>query len=288
LRKLRKIRRGGKKNKNVYKKDNIEDESKKKIKTVTKVDEEGFITQKKMIFSKDEKGNEVQTEINILDEFEIEETKTTNKGILMNNMYEMTKLEGSFEPIHIEQSKQKIRKGQATVNNREIQKDQALKQNKQISHPPKQQTKKKPPPPIIINNPPKNNTPKNNNPKKNNNDKTNETNKNNDNQNKDTNKNQKPQVQNQPKKNNNIEKKPQPKPDNTKNVKKQNPKNTETKQKRPQYVPTEVSKKNLQKLQSLTKKKAKNWYEHEYIQPTVIVIICLILILTIYSFILSQ
>jgi len=167
---------------------------------VTKVDEEGFITQKKMIFSKDEKGNEVQTEINILDEFEIEETKTTNKGILMNNMYEMTKLEGSFEPIHIEQSKQKIRKGQATVNNREIQKDQALKQNKQISHPPKQQTKKKPPPPIIINNPPKNNTPKNNNPKKNNNDKTNETNKNNDNQNKDTNKNQKPQVQNQPKK----------------------------------------------------------------------------------------
>jgi len=166
LRKLRKIRRGGKKNKNVYKKDNIEDESKKKIKTVTKVDDEGFITQKKMIFSKDEKGNEVQTEINILDEFEIEETKTTNKGILMNNMYEMTKLEGSFEPIHIEQSKQKIRKGQATVNNREIQKDQALKQNKQISHPPKQQTKKKPPPPIIINNPPKNNTPKNNNPKK--------------------------------------------------------------------------------------------------------------------------
>jgi len=111
---------------------------KKKIfKTVTTVDDEGFTSQKKIILLKDEKGNEVESEYTQV-EYEVEEKKTTNKGMLLNNMYEMTKLDGAYEKKNIEQTKEKIKKGQATINNRETQQILSLNQNqtmKQVQAP---------------------------------------------------------------------------------------------------------------------------------------------------------
>jgi len=126
-----------------------EEEGKKKFKTLTFLDEEGFILHKKVVISLDEKGNKIMSDVNTVNDIEFEEKKTSNKGILMNNMYEMTKLEGAYEPIHIEQSKQKIKKGKATANNRENQKEQSNKQKKNQQQPKPQskpQPKKNPPP----------------------------------------------------------------------------------------------------------------------------------------------
>jgi len=92
---------------------------KKIIKTVKRVDSDGFTTQKKIVIKKDDKGNKVESEIVKKDEVEVEEKKTSNKAILMNNMFELTKLERAYEPMNIEQTKQKLKKEKITLNNRE-------------------------------------------------------------------------------------------------------------------------------------------------------------------------
>jgi len=260
-----------------------EDTKKLKTETVTLVDEEGFTSQKKFFITKDEKGNDIKKEY-VQPDYEVEEKKTTNKGMLLNNMYEMTKLSGAYEKKNIEQTKEKLKKGQATINNRENQQQLSQNQNQNMQQIQAPKSKKKPKPIHILSNQQKQN--KDNKKNTQNNAKKNQ------------NKQEQPVPEEQNKKNKTKDNK-KPKQDNkkpeikqpekkiTKKEKPDNEKSTKKPTKRV-FTPSEVSRKDLQKLAALQKKKPKQWYENEYVQPAAIVIICIVLLFTLYSIILSQ
>jgi len=197
-----------------------------------------------------------------------------------NNMYEVTRYEGSFESKEAEEYKKTIKKGQATLNKREnpttqqeikpiqkiSKKDKALKEAaKNIKNNPKQ----------------KNNSNQNQNKNKNQKDNKQTQNDKNQpkeqqNQNKNKNKNQ---PQNKPKEPIKTDKVKVEKPNEEKKKPQQNPK-----PKRP-YAHKDVNLKGLTDLVSKHKKAKPQWYENEQIQYAGIGVLCFIVISVIYSYI---
>jgi len=245
---------------------------KKKIKTIKEVGEDGFTIQKKVIITKGGDGKEIsRTEFDEAEEEEEEEKKSGSgsKGYLMNNMYEMVKLDGSYEKKNIELAKAKNKKGQHTVNNRELQQTNSLNQNKQIREFTKPvESKKK----VVLvqttsevnkkqnkNNKQKNNAPKNNQTK--NNQQSNQ-------KQPEHKKQPEPKETNKKNQNNNPKQpdpKKQPEPKVPEKKEKKNPKQ-QNPVKRPTFTPTQIKKVDLAKIKELTKKKGKQWYEDEWVK----------------------
>jgi len=102
------------------------EEEKPKIKTVEVTGEDGFVYKKKVEVIEDkDTGKKIEKDIPKVVKEEVQEVKKKAKvpkeqktAQFQNNMYEVTRYEGSFETKEAEEYKKTIKKGQATLNKR--------------------------------------------------------------------------------------------------------------------------------------------------------------------------
>jgi len=255
-----------------------EEENKPRVRVVKVVDEEGFIEEKKYKMVQDDEGNDIEQEIKTYTKPEVKEVKkkAVKNEIFSNNIYEVTRYEGSYETREAELTKKTVKKGQGTLNQREnpsVQKiviqskiSQNINKNKSSTIKTKKPKVKKEvpsttetnnvnePTTTIIPNPVKNT----NTPKKTNTDNT----------------KRKP-IQ--------APKIVQPEPE-VKKIKKK----VEIVKKRPSYVPTSIDTKMLKKISEKTKREKKQWYETEEFQYAGIGVACFLVVMVVYSYIFSQ
>jgi len=209
----------------------------------------------------------------------VKQPKEQRIAQFQNNMYEVTRYEGSFESKEAEEYKKTIKKGQATLNKRENPTQQDIKPIQKIS---KKDKALKEAAKNIKNNQQKNNKNQNPNQIKKTNQKDKQPPQN------DKNQNQPPKdQQNKNKNKNQPQNKPQNKPKEPEKVEiKEDKKKPQPnlKPKRP-YASKDVNLKGLTDLVSKHKKAKPQWYENEQIQYAGIGVLCFIVISVIYSYI---
>jgi len=126
-----------------FKKNNKENEEvKPKIKTKEVKGEDGFVYKQKVEVIEDkETGKLIEKEIpkvvvkeeTLEPKKKVKQPKEQRIAQFQNNMYEVTRYEGSFESKEAEEYKKTIKKGQATLNKRENPTQQDIKPIQKIS-----------------------------------------------------------------------------------------------------------------------------------------------------------